>query len=1003
MRFRRKAIAYFVATAMAITPLGGLTAFGASLGDLLFSKSITVGENLTLASGVYWNSSYSEKNTENYIVYQPGATVVPKISYGNDIVGAASFNAVAAKAAAEGDYVVAGMNGDYFNTANGVAVGMTIKDGILRTSESTANPAVGFLENGTAIIGRAGLNIRADGPTLGSGIGLIHMNKTVTATSGVMLYTTDFADDDTNKAPIPTFNVVLDVLSGEARINGVIEASVASVADSAVPAVIPEGKLMLSISVGTAYPGTLTQLRALNAGDPVTISFTGNEAWNNVLYGVGGGEKLLTAGAKVVAAGGEIHPRSAIGIKADGTTIFYTVDGRLAGHSKGLTLSQLADRLLELGCVEGINMDGGGSTAIHSVYPGDSAATNINRPAQGSLRNCGNYILLVNTAAPTGVLENLHVYPYHVQMLAGATQTFTMKASDRYYYSVAAPSSFTYSATSGLGTFDGSGIFSAGSATKSGEVSVRYNSRIAGMAKVDVIAKPSSIQLIDQATGAVVTTLSSSAGASVDLAAQAVYNRMPLVSQDKNFTWTVTGNIGTIDENGLLTIGNITNGTGTVSVSAGGTTATMTVNVTSEGTRLESFEGDDHILKNIFAHGAVVDRSTDLTKVRYGYGSGRIQYDFGATGSGSIVLPVSLGFSKSFSQLSFWVYGDQSGNTLQLAFSTPEGIKEVTGSAISFTGWQQMIVPVPKGATGLNGIILTQTGSKSSGVLYLDQIMGGIGYYIDTDPPVITMSITGQSLSAIVADGIDSDLSPADLAVTYDGTRLPFTYDRPSKTLTSALPAPDGLMHRVAVIAADRSGNLGRSALTIPGDSMERPFQDMNGHWSSDSTSYLYTLGIVSGMPTDTGVSFRPDNQITRAEFSVLMANWIGDEAAGFDQILLPFADAGSIPAWAVPAAKAMYGMGIISGVEKNGSVYFNPASPISREEVMTIIGRTQQRGFTENDLVTFADNSQVSAWALPYVKTLVQQGVVSGYDNKLWPKNPVTRAQVATIITNLN
>ena len=184
---------------------------------------------------------------------------------------------------------------------------------------------------------------------------------------------------------------------------------------------------------------------------------------------------------------------------------------------------------------------------------------------------------------------------------------------------------------------------------------------------------------------------------------------------------------------------------------------------------------------------------------------------------------------------------------------------------------------------------------------------------------------------------------------------------------------------------------------------MERPFQDMNGHWSSDSTSYLYTLGIVSGMPTDTGVSFRPDNQITRAEFSVLMANWIGDEAAGFDQILLPFADAGSIPAWALPAAKAMYGMGIISGVEKNGSVYFNPASPISREEVMTIIGRTQQRGFTENDLVTFADNSQVSAWALPYVKTLVQQGVVSGYDNKLWPKNPVTRAQVATIITNLN
>ena len=1002
MGFRRKAFAYFIATAVAITPLGGLTAFGASLGDILFSKSITVGENITLANGVYWNSAYSEKNTENYIVYKPGTAVVPKISYGYDIVGAASFSAVAAKAASEGDYVVAGMNGDYFNTTNGVAIGMTIKDGILRTSESSANPAVGFLENGSAIIGRAGLNIRVDGPTLGSGIDRIHMNKTVTATSGVMLYTTDFADDNTNKAPIPTFNVVLDVLSGETKINGMIVASVFSVGDSAVPAVIPAGKLMLSISTGTAYPGTLSQIRSLNVGDPVTLSFSGNESWNNILYSVGGGEKLLTAGSKVVAAGGEIHPRSAIGIKADGTTIFYTVDGRLAGHSKGLTLAQLADRLLELGCVEGINMDGGGSTALHTVYPGDSATTNINRPAQGSLRNCGNYVLLVNRAAPTGVLENLHVYPYHVQMLAGASQTFTMKASDQYYYSVAAPSSFTYSATSGLGTFVANGVFSAGSTAKSGEVAVRYNTRIAGMAKVDVIAKPSSIQLIDQTTGAVVTTLSSSAGTAVDLAARAIYNRMPLVSQDRNYTWTVTGNIGTIDENGLLTIGNITSGTGTVSASAGGTTTTMTINVTSEGTRLESFEGDDHILKNAFTQGTVVDRNTDLTRVRYGYGSGRIQYAFGAAGTSSIVLPASLGFTRNFSQLSIWVYGDQSGNTLQLSFSTPEGNKEVGGTAISFTGWQQVIVPVPKGATGLSAVMLTQTGT-SSGVLYLDQIMGGIGYYIDTDPPVITMSITGQSLTALVADGIDSDLSPADLAVTYDGTRLPFTYDRPSKTLTSTLPAPDGLMHRVAVIAADRSGNLGRSALTIPGASMERPFQDMNGHWAADSTSYLYTLGIVSGMPTATGLSFRPDNQLTRAEFSVLMAKWVGDEAAGFDQILLPFADASTIPAWALPAAKAMYGMGIISGVEKSGSVYFNPASPISREEVMTIIGRTQQRGYKENDLVAFADNSQVSAWALPYVKTLVQQGVVSGYDNKLWPKNPVTRAQVATIITNLN
>ena len=89
-------------------------------------------------------------------------------------------------------------------------------------------------------------------------------------------------------------------------------------------------------------------------------------------------------------------------------------------------------------------------------------------------------------------------------------------------------------------------------------------------------------------------------------------------------------------------------------------------------------------------------------------------------------------------------------------------------------------------------------------------------------------------------------------------------------------------------------------------------------------------------------------------------------------------------------------------GTAKEGKVYFNPMGAISRQEVMTIIGRTQQRGYAEADLTKFADYVQVADWALPYVKTLVQQQVVSGYDGKVWPKDPVTRAQVATIITGL-
>ncbi len=87
---------------------------------------------------------------------------------------------------------------------------------------------------------------------------------------------------------------------------------------------------------------------------------------------------------------------------------------------------------------------------------------------------------------------------------------------------------------------------------------------------------------------------------------------------------------------------------------------------------------------------------------------------------------------------------------------------------------------------------------------------------------------------------------------------------------------------------------------------------------------------------------------------------------------------------------------------EEGRKLYFKPEGSISREEVMTIIGRTQARGYKESDLSAFSDRAQVSDWALPYVKTLVQQEIISGYSGKLWPKDLVTRAQAATMIMSL-
>ncbi|MCF7825251.1 MAG: phosphodiester glycosidase family protein [Candidatus Marinimicrobia bacterium] len=70
----------------------------------------------------------------------------------------------------------------------------------------------------------------------------------------------------------------------------------------------------------------------------------------------------------------EVHPRTAAGVTSDGDLILLLVDGRQL-ISRGVDLPELAHILLELGCEDAINLDGGGSSAL--VVNGNL----LNRPA----------------------------------------------------------------------------------------------------------------------------------------------------------------------------------------------------------------------------------------------------------------------------------------------------------------------------------------------------------------------------------------------------------------------------------------------------------------------------------------------------------------------------------------------------------------------------------------------------------------------------------------------
>jgi hypothetical protein len=85
-------------------------------------------------------------------------------------------------------------------------------------------------------------------------------------------------------------------------------------------------------------------------------------------------ERLLTNGAR--------HPRSAAGLSTDRKTLYLLViDGRRLG-SMGATEEEIGIILKRLGACDGLNFDGGGSTALVLRYP-DGKVRPVNTPIHG--------------------------------------------------------------------------------------------------------------------------------------------------------------------------------------------------------------------------------------------------------------------------------------------------------------------------------------------------------------------------------------------------------------------------------------------------------------------------------------------------------------------------------------------------------------------------------------------------------------------------------------------
>ena len=136
-------------------------------------------------------------------------------------------------------------------------------------------------------------------------------------------------------------------------------------------------------------------------------NYVGDKA---IIQAAGGSQWLVRDGKDVTASASgsystDRHCRTSVGITAEGKVVFMALDGRQEPFSCGGTMHEIAQIMLEAGCVAAINLDGGGSTTYVAKQEGEDKVSIVNRPSDGSERSISSGLIIASTAAPSDIFE----------------------------------------------------------------------------------------------------------------------------------------------------------------------------------------------------------------------------------------------------------------------------------------------------------------------------------------------------------------------------------------------------------------------------------------------------------------------------------------------------------------------------------------------------------------------------------------------------------------------
>lgn len=416
---------------------------------------------------------------------------------------------------------VAGTNGDFFPwTAD--PLGFTVVNGRLVSEPYPDRPAIAIRKDGQVLMGivQMALTMHFDN------FRMLKANGVDRPIQGGELIVYERYFGPTTSAGKDCAEMVLRVDWPGLLERGYADAEIVSLLEEGADSAIPED----GVVVVAKGPRRAELLNAARDQSHVRLRLALQDeegrSWLGVSEAVGGEPWLIKNGEfskrtdrhgldAATPFASNRHPRTAVGVTREGHFLLVVVDGRQI-TSRGATLREMAQLMMDLGCVNAINLDGGGSSTM--VVRG----LVVNSPSDGQQRAVASGLLVRSAEAEPAGTEPLTVTPSPVQLTAGQRQAFTVSRPDGMPLDPAQLESLIWGTRNGGGFVEQDGVFVA---LRSGSPVVgAWLAGSAGEAKVSVSpAGPGRVR-VSLAQGA---SLESASTALVIAVSDALGNAVP--------------------------------------------------------------------------------------------------------------------------------------------------------------------------------------------------------------------------------------------------------------------------------------------------------------------------------------------------------------------------------------------------------------------------------------------------------------------------------------------